>query len=105
MEGFLPYNSINWKNKKGKGSILPLTPPKLHGIMMGIWIMIMGVGAILANIFSKLAIGITTSTSPLETNLHFFKSFLILASLALVAEMVLSSITPFLNKLIKEKNQ
>lgn len=87
----------------GYAMIGQLIPHKLQGIMMGTWMMLTGVAAIFANLFSKMAIGESKNTDPLITNPSFFKIFMILGISTVLAGIITLCIVPFLHKLIKEK--
>ena len=87
----------------GYAMIGQLIPRKLQGIMMGTWMMTIGVGAIFANIFSKMAIGSSIKTDPLTTNPAFAKTFYMLGIGTVVAGFILLILVPFLHKLIKAK--
>ncbi len=83
----------------GFAMIGKLIPHRLQGIMMGIWIMLVGVAATFSNIFSKFSISKTSSVNPLDTNYHFLLSFSSLAALAIIASLTLLLLARFLNKL------
>ena len=87
----------------GYAMIGQLIPHKIQNIMMGTWMMLTGVAAIFANIFTKMAIGTSKSTDPLITNPSFFKTFIILGVSTIIAGIITLCIVPFLHKLIKEK--
>ena len=87
----------------GYAMIGQLIPHKLQGIMMGSWMMLTGIAAIFANIFSKIAIGATKSIDPLITNPYFSKTFNLLGVLTIVGGIIMLVLVPFLHKLIKEK--
>ncbi len=87
----------------GYAMIGQLIPHKLQSILMGTWMMITGVAAVLANYFSKMAIGESTSSDPLVTNPYFAKTFNILGIGTIIAGIIMLVLVPFLHKLIKEK--
>jgi POT family proton-dependent oligopeptide transporter len=87
----------------GYAMIGQLIPHKIQNIMMGTWMMITGVAAVFANIFTKMAIGVSKATDPITTNPSFFKTFIILGLSTLIAGIIPLSLVPFLHKLIKEK--
>lgn len=87
----------------GYAMIGQLIPHKIQGIMMGTWMMIIGVAAVFSNIFSKLAIGSKAATDPLITNPQFYKTFSILGISTIAAGIITLSLVPFLHRLIKEK--
>jgi POT family proton-dependent oligopeptide transporter len=80
-----------------------LIPDKLQGIMMGSWMMTIGVAATISNIFSKIAIGNTESIDPIVTNPFFTETFNILGWGSILGGIILIILIPFLHKLIKEK--
>lgn len=86
----------------GYAMIGQIIPKKFHGITMGIWFLFIGVGAVLANIFSKWAIGVTISTNPLDTNHHFLISFISLAILALIVGVILLLLSKKLNRITED---
>jgi POT family proton-dependent oligopeptide transporter len=87
----------------GYAMIGQLIPHKIQGIMMGTWMMLSGIAAVFANIFSKMAIGVSTKTDPLTTNPYFFKTFNLLGISTVIAGIITLCLVPFLHKLIKEK--
>jgi len=88
----------------GYAMVGQLIPSKLQGLMMGTWMMISGVAAILANLFSKMALGYSDQTNPLITNPSFAKTFNILGWGAFSASIIMLCLIKFLHKLIKEKS-
>ena len=82
------------------GQLIPL---KLQNVMMGTWMMIIGIAAVFSNIFSKMAIGASKKTDPITTNPAFFKTFIILGISALIAGIITLCLVSFLHKLIKDK--
>jgi len=89
----------------GYAMIGQLVPHKLQSIMMGTWMMIIGVGAVFANIFSKMALGASTKVDPLITNPSFMKIFNILGISTIIAGIITLCLVPFLHKLIKERKR
>ncbi len=89
----------------GYAMIGQLVPHKSQGLLMGTWMMITGVAATIANIFSKMALGKTDAVNPLITNPHFTQTFNILGWGAIVAGMIMLFVIPFLHKLIKDKKR
>ncbi|NGX34021.1 MAG: Dipeptide and tripeptide permease B [Candidatus Anoxychlamydiales bacterium] len=87
----------------GYAMIGQLIPHKIQNIMMGTWMMLTGVAAVFANIFTKLAIGVSKATDPIITNPSFFKIFIILGVSTVIAGIITLTLVPFLHKLIKEK--
>lgn len=80
-----------------------LAPPSLHGIMMGMWMLNTGVGAVLSSYSSNLMLNAQESTSPLITNADYGHVFLMLGLVALAASGVLFALAPKLRALMQEK--
>lgn len=87
----------------GYAMVGQLVPVKLRGLLMGTWMMIVGIAAALANIFSTMALKGSNNSGPLESNPGFSKIFFILGLSALIASILLAVLIPFLHKLIDEK--
>ena len=73
----------------GYAMIGELAPLHLRGLMMGMWMMLTGVAAILSGYFSKVALGDTVSLNPLVTNAAFSHTFGMLGLSAVVVALVL----------------
>lgn len=84
----------------GYAVVAELAPPALRGILMGTWLMISGVAAILSNIFSNLALGPTQAVSPLISNHYYSKTFLHLGAAGIVMGIILWMLKPTLKKLM-----
>ncbi|MBN2479143.1 MAG: MFS transporter [Parachlamydiales bacterium] len=80
-----------------------LIPHRLQNIMMGITMLVTGIAAVFANIFSKMAVGASYDTNPLVTNPHFQRVFFIMGLGTVVAGFIMLALVPILHKLIKEK--
>lgn len=80
-----------------------LAPAKLRGIMMGTWLMITGVAAILSNHFSNMAVGATHSKDPLITNPSFSHTFSLLGWSAIVGGVILLLLVPYLKRLTSQQ--
>lgn len=87
----------------GYAMVGQLAPVKLRGLMMGIWMMITGVAAILSDHFSKMALGATTSTDPLVTNASYSQTFGFLGWSAIAAGALLFICIPLVSRLTQEK--
>ncbi len=87
----------------GYAMIGQLIPAKLQGLMMGTWLMIIGVAATLSNYFSQISFDKTQINNPLQTNATFSTSFNILGWSSIVGGLILLILVPFLKKLIQEK--
>lgn len=87
----------------GYAMIGQLAPVPLRGVLMGTWMMIIGVSAILSDHFSKLALGTNFSTSPLSTNESYSHIFNLLGWTAILAAFILLALVPILNRLTQEK--
>lgn len=73
----------------GFAMIGQLAPVNLRGIMMGNWMMLIGLGAITANYISQIIFSdnLHDSISPLVTNVSYSKVFLLLCLVSLVIAM------------------
>lgn len=80
-----------------------LAPTSLQGIMMGMWMLNTGVGAVLSSYSSNLMLNAQESTSPLTTNADYGHVFLILGLVAIGASFVLFALVPKLRILMQEK--
>lgn len=87
----------------GYAMVGQLAPLRLRGLMMGIWMMITGVAAILSDHFSKVALGTTQSIDPLVTNASYSQTFGLLGWSAIVAGVVLFISIPLVARLTQEK--
>lgn len=87
----------------GYAMVGQLAPVRLRGLMMGIWMMITGVAAILSDFFSKLALGTVQTTDPLITNASYSHTFGLLGWTAIIGGGVLFVCIPLLTRLTKEK--
>ncbi|MBF5059779.1 peptide MFS transporter [Candidatus Neptunochlamydia vexilliferae] len=87
----------------GFAMIGQLVPSKLQGVMMGTWLMIVGVAATLANHFSQMSFKQKELLDPLQTNPSFSDTFNLLGWGACLAGVILFFLYPFLRKLIQEK--
>ncbi len=86
----------------GYAMVGQLAPVSLRGIMMGIWMMITGVSAIMSDHFSKMALT-TDSVSPLITNAGYSHTFGMLGWSTIAIGCVLFMLTPFVARLTQEK--
>ena len=90
----------------GYAMVGQLAPRHLRGLMMGIWMMITGIAAILSDHFSKVALGTAISTDPLVTNASYSHTFGMLGWSAISAGVVLFIAIPAVSRLTQErKNQ
>ncbi len=87
----------------GYAMIGQLIPSKLQGLMMGTWLMIVGVAATLSNYFSQMSFNKKELLDPLKTNPTFSDTFNLLGWSACLAGVILFCLYPFLKKLIQEK--
>lgn len=87
----------------GYAMVGQLAPVRMRGLMMGIWMMISGVAAILSDFFSKMALGSTLSTDPLVTNASYSHTFGMLGWTAIIGGAVLFICIPLITRLTKEK--
>jgi POT family proton-dependent oligopeptide transporter len=87
----------------GYAMVGQLAPLRLRGLMMGMWMMITGIAAILSDHFSKMALGAAISTDPLTTNASYSHTFGILGWSAIAAGVVLLIAVPLISRLTHEK--
>jgi len=88
----------------GYAMVGQLAPVKLRGIMMGMWMMVTGIAAVLSGQFSKMTISPTDSIDPLITNASYSHTFGLLGWSAIAAGVVLLVLIPFLTRLTQEKS-
>src|SRR3990167_9492336 len=89
----------------GYAMIGQLAPLRLRGLMMGTWMMITGIAAILSDHFSKMALGTADSTSPLVTNPSYSHTFGMLGWAAIVIGIALFIFVPLLTRLTQERKR
>lgn len=87
----------------GYAMIGQLAPLKLRGFMMGLWMMVIGVSAILSDYFSKMALGQTGSIDPLISNPNYSHTFSLLGWSAIIGSIILFLLTSRIALLIQEK--
>lgn len=87
----------------GYAMIGQLAPVNLQGMMMGTWLMVMGVASMLSGYFSNLALGNTQSLDPLVTNAGYSYTFGLLGLAAIGAGMLLFICVPLVLRLTHEK--
>lgn len=87
----------------GYAMIGQLAPIKLRGIMMGIWLMNIGIAAILSDRFSKIALGNTNSIDALITNVSYSRTFSLLGWSAIGIGTLLFILIPMILRLTQEK--
>ena len=87
----------------GYAMVGQLAPFRLRGLMMGTWMMITGVAAIMSDHFSKLALGSNETINPLVTNVNYSHTFGLLGWSAIAIGIVLFICIPFVTKLTQEK--
>lgn len=86
----------------GYAMVGQLAPVRLRGLMMGTWMMITGVAAILSDHFSKMALG-NDSINPLVSNPSYSHTFGMLGWSAIAAGILLFMSIPLVSKLTQEK--
>ncbi len=80
-----------------------LAPPRLRGVMMGTWMMTIGMGGAITGIVSKWATYSTTGDlSPLATNHTYARVFILLGLTSVLVAAILFWLRPLLDKLIRE---
>lgn len=87
----------------GYAMVGQLAPQRLRGLMMGMWLMITGIAAILSDHFSKMALGTTDSIDPLISNASYSHTFGLLGWSAIALGVVLFFAVPFISRLTHEK--
>lgn len=87
----------------GYAMVGQLAPLRLRGLMMGMWMMVTGVSAIMSDYFSKMALGTTDSINPLVTNSSYSHTFNLLGWSSIAAGIVLFILMPYIAKLTSEK--
>lgn len=89
----------------GYAMVGQLAPVRLRGLMMGVWMMITGIAAILSDHFSKMALGDTISTDPLVTNSSYSHTFGMLGWSSIAVGVVLLVAVPFVSRLTQERKR
>lgn len=87
----------------GYAMVGQLAPLRLRGMMMGIWMMMTGVAAILSDHFSKMALGSNDSLNPLITNATYSHTFNLLGWSSIIAAVLLFICMPLVVRLTQEK--
>lgn len=87
----------------GYAMVGQLAPVRLRGLLMGTWMMITGVAAILSDYFSKIALGTTESTNPIITNPSYSHTFGLLGWSAIIVGICMFICIPLLSRLTQEK--
>ncbi len=87
----------------GYAMVGQLVPVNLQGIMMGTWLMLVGVGATLSGYFSSVALGNTKSLDPLITNAGFSHIFGSLGLVSIAVGTLLFVCVPLVLRLTHEK--
>lgn len=87
----------------GYAMIGQLIPEKLQGLMMGTWLMIVGVAATLSNYFSQMTFTNVSVNDPHKTNPLFSATFNILGWSSIAGGLILLILVPFVKRLIQEK--
>lgn len=85
----------------GYAMVGALIPNSLQGVMMGMWMLSTGVGAILSSYSSNWMMGGQDSISPVLTNSSYSRVFLELGLIALVAALLVFILRPRLCKWIE----
>lgn len=87
----------------GYAMVGQLAPPRLRSLMMGMWLMITGIAAILSDHFSKMALGASDSIDPLISNASYSHTFGMLGWSAISLGIVLLIVAPLVSRLTQEK--
>ncbi len=86
----------------GYAMVGQLAPIRLRGLMMGMWMMVTGIAAILSDQFSKMALGSSDSINPLITNASYSHTFGVLGWSAICTGILLFVFIPIVAKLTQE---
>jgi POT family proton-dependent oligopeptide transporter len=86
----------------GYAMVGQLAPLRLRGLMMGMWLMITGIAAVLSDQFSKWALGTSNSIDPLITNVSYSHTFGVLGWSSIAGGIVLFFFVPFVMGLTQE---
>jgi dipeptide/tripeptide permease len=76
-------------------------PYKLRGIMMGNWMMLIGIGAILSNYISDTILSGNKMTDPLITNISYSYHFMLLSVSSIGMGVIMLVVLPYILRLIK----
>ena len=87
----------------GYAMVGQLAPMRMQGLLMGTWMMITGVAATLSDYFSKMALGVSTSTDPFVTNASFSHTFGILGWTSIAIGFALITALPLVLRLTQEQ--
>lgn len=89
----------------GYAMIGQLAPAKLQGVLMGTWMLTVGVAGTVASYFSNTALAGNATNNPLTTNPSFSQTFAILGWGTIICGIALACLIPFLVKLMNEKRR
>ncbi|MGB6977457.1 MAG: peptide MFS transporter [Gammaproteobacteria bacterium] len=84
----------------GLATVTVLSPSNLVGMMMGVWLVSLGLGGNLAGVLAKIASVPETIKEPHLTAPYYAHAFLQYAGLAIVVGLIILALTPFIRKLI-----
>jgi proton-dependent oligopeptide transporter, POT family len=87
----------------GYAMIGQLAPLHLRGLLMGSWLMLTGIAAILSDHFSKVALGGSQSINPLVSNPSYSHTFGMLGWSAIAVGLCLFAAMPFVTWLTQER--
>lgn len=87
----------------GYAMVGELAPFRLRGLMMGMWMMLTGLAAVLSSHFTKLAL-MNDSLNPVITNPGFSHTFITLGLSAIGVSVLLLTLVPFLRRLITSRS-
>jgi POT family proton-dependent oligopeptide transporter len=83
----------------GLATVTVLSPKNLVGMMMGVWLISLGLGGDLAGVFAKIASVPETIKDPHLTAPYYAHAFLQYAGLGIVVGFIILALTPFIRKL------
>lgn len=86
----------------GYALVAELAPAQLRGVLMGFWLLISGIAAVISKIFSNIALGPTQSISPLISNPSYSSIFFHLSLAGIIAGVILFLCRARLQKLIAD---
>lgn len=87
----------------GYAMVGQLAPIRFQGIMMGVWMMYIGVAAVFSSYASRFAVKDAVTTNPLVTNPNYSFTFSVIGYVAIGGSIALFLLIPTLRRFIQEK--
>ncbi len=81
-----------------------LVPPRLEGLMMGIWQLATGVGGALSQFMANMTIAPKSSSGALLTDPIYSHAFLLFGVITVIVGLIAVGLVPYLNRIIREAN-